>query len=116
MAKYRVKGAVAVVKLSDGGERYVSHGTFLPADADKDHLNHLVQVGLVEPVDVKVSAVVVDGGTEVTPDADQPPAEDGQADFDGLNLDELRGYAAEHGIDLGGATRKADIIAVLQAQ
>lgn len=30
-------------------------------------------------------------------------------------VDELTAYATEHGIDLGGATKKADILAVIEA-
>ena len=39
----------------------------------------------------------------------------GEVDLDQLDLAGLRAYAAEHGIDLGGAVRKPDIAAVIQA-
>ncbi len=44
---YQVVGAVAVVKTT-GGDRYLYRGAVLPANADRDHINHLVAVGLVE--------------------------------------------------------------------
>ena len=39
----------------------------------------------------------------------------GVVDLQTLNLAELRDLADEQGVDLGGATRKADIIAALSA-
>lgn len=35
-------------------------------------------------------------------------------DFEHMKIDELKAYADEHGVDLGEATKKADIIAVLE--
>lgn len=35
--------------------------------------------------------------------------------FDSMKVEELKEYAAENGIDLGDATKKADIIAVIKA-
>ena len=35
--------------------------------------------------------------------------------FSGMKVDELKAYAAEHNIDLGEATKKDDIIAVISA-
>lgn len=42
---------------------------------------------------------------------------EGEADakpIDKMNVDELKGYAAEHKIDLGEATKKADILKIIQ--
>lgn len=42
---------------------------------------------------------------------------EGEADVktpDKMNLDELKAYAAENNIDLGEATKKADILKVIQ--
>lgn len=42
---------------------------------------------------------------------------EGEADakpIDKMNVDELKGYAAEHKIDLGDATKKADILKIIQ--
>lgn len=55
---YRVKGAVAVVELDDGkpelgtGRRiYLDHGVGVPAEAKKAHVEHLLNVGLIESTD-----------------------------------------------------------------
>ncbi len=39
---------------------------------------------------------------------------DAEKSIDKMNLDELKAYAAEHGIDLGDAAKKADILKVIQ--
>lgn len=36
-------------------------------------------------------------------------------DLTALKINELKAYAAEHGIDLGGAAKKADLVAVIAA-
>lgn len=46
-------------------------------------------------------------GPDVTSD-DQP------VDFDMMTRDQLRDHAADQGIDLAGATKKADIVAAIQ--
>jgi len=43
---------------------------------------------------------------------DEPEADDG--DLKKLTVDQLKGLAAERGVDLGDATKKADIIAALE--
>ena len=53
---------------------------------------------------------------EPAAEADLPDEVDGlPEDLRALNLAELREIAQEQGVDLGGATRKADIIAALSA-
>lgn len=53
---------------------------------------------------------------EPAAEADLPDeADDLPEDLRALNLAELREVAKEQGVDLGGATRKADIIAALSA-
>ncbi|MGX1932048.1 Rho termination factor N-terminal domain-containing protein [Microbacterium resistens] len=42
-------------------------------------------------------------------------AEQETADISKLKVDELRAYAEEHGIDLGDAKKKADIVSVIEA-
>lgn len=37
------------------------------------------------------------------------------ATFDAMKADELKAYAGEHGIDLGEATKKADIVQTIRA-
>ena len=38
-----------------------------------------------------------------------------QVDFDGMKVAELKAYAEENGIDLGEATKKADILSAIKA-
>lgn len=53
---------------------------------------------------------------EPAAEADLPDeADDLPEDLRALNLAELREIAKDQGVDLGGATRKADIIAALSA-
>lgn len=40
---------------------------------------------------------------------------DGPKPIDKMTVDELKTYAAEHGIDLGDATKKNDILAKIEA-
>ena len=57
-----------------------------------------------------------DAEDEPAAEADLPDeADDLPEDLRALNLAELREVAKEQGVDLGGATRKADIIAALSA-
>lgn len=48
-------------------------------------------------------------------DPDKAAEDDLPEDLQALNLAELREIAKDQGVDLGGATRKADIIAALSA-
>ena len=97
MAAYRVK-AGAVVAVIGGSDRYLERGVVLPEGVE--NIDHLKAVGLVE---------------EVALDEPDEPAGEESVDLDALNLDELRTYAAENGIDIGDATRKADIRAAIDA-
>lgn len=61
----------------------------------------------------------IETGERTTAPVDVSPAEgivnDGDVvDFEHMKIDELKAYADEHGVDLGEATKKADIIAVLE--
>ena len=53
----------------------------------------------------------VEWGDEPPP---PPPVPAATVDLSGLTVAELRAYAAENDVDLGGATRKADILKALQ--
>lgn len=74
-----------------------------------------VQPGQIATFDDEQAAQLVDGGYGIY--ADEPAAhQPTEVPLTSMTVPELRAYAAEHGVDLGGATRKADIIAALQAQ
>ena len=103
MAGYIVTAPVAVVRI--GNEyHYFSRGTVFTEGANIDHL---CAVGLIEPIG---------DGPSADPGLPNEAAEDDlPEDLQALNLAELREIAKEQGVDLGGATRKADIIAALSA-
>lgn len=103
MAGYIVTGPVAVVRI--GNEyHYFRRGTVFTEGANA---GHLCAVGLIEPFG---------DGPSADPDLPNEAAEDDlPEDLQALNLAELREIAKEQGVDLGGATRKADIIAALSA-
>lgn len=108
---YRVSGEYAYVTVGEPGGNGVVHlqsrGSIIGEGVDQAVIDHLVSVGLVEQFD------------------DEAPEEDAQdAPVEGydegvtladLDLGGLRAYAADHGIDLAGATKKADILAAIQA-
>ena len=109
---YIVTAPVAVVTVPLGKNasqvRFLEQGASLPDGIDQAQLDHLVAIGFIEPAD--------DG----QPDDGQP--DDGQPD-DGqpakpvgeMTVEELKAYAAEHNIDLTGASKKDDILAAIQA-
>lgn len=65
--------------------------------------------GVFETNDEAVAEKLKGMGYEVTGEADAV-----EKSIDKMNLDELKAYAAEHNIDLGEATKKADILKVIQ--
>ena len=101
MSGHVVTGRVVKVSVGDARgntvARVLRRGSALPEG--------VVARGLIEAV-------------EPDAPADEPqgePAGEESVDLDALNLDELRTYAAENGIDIGDATRKADIRAAIDA-
>ena len=98
---YIVTAPVAVVTVPLGKNasqvRFLEQGTVLPHGIAQDQLDHLVSIGFIEQ-------------------ADDDPADPDPAKPDGdMTVDELKAYAAEHGIDLTGASKKDDILAAIQA-
>lgn len=63
--------------------------------------------GVFETNDEAVAEKLKCMGYEVTGEADAKPIED-------MKVDELKAYAAENNIDLGEATKKADILKIIQ--
>lgn len=62
----------------------------------------------VDPYEVQPEPVEAQPAAE-----DEPSGTSDAPDFSAMGLAELREYAAAHEIDLGEATRKADIVAIL---
>lgn len=63
--------------------------------------------GVFETNDEALAFSLKSMGYKVEGEADAKP-------IDKMNVDELKGYAAEHKIDLGEATKKADILKIIQ--
>lgn len=117
---YIVTGPAAVVIIA-GRRRYLDRDDIVPDGADQARIDHLLDVGLIAALpEPEPSNEPADPG----PDGGSGDA-DGEAPADGddtgdqlltdLDLAGLRALAAERGVDLQGATRKADIIAALEA-
>ena len=73
-----------------------------------DIARHLIQQGRARQVPSEVPAGVLDEG-QSTGQGDPRPV------TDTMTVDELKAYAAERSIDLGDATKKADILTTIQA-
>ncbi len=121
MSSYIVTGPAAVVIVA-GKRRYLDRDDLVPAGADEARIKHLLAVGLIAE-QPQPEADTEDpeqaGGDPAGKNPEGTPADDGagqdQTVPPDLNLDALRALAAERGVDLQGATRKADIIAALEA-
>ena len=97
-----VRIALASYRRADGAETYAMLGETVDVHPDD-----------LERFDRLNGAAIA----EDEPEADPDEAAEGDLpeDLQALNLAELREIAKEQGVDLGGATRKADIIAALSA-
>ena len=97
-----VRIALASYRRADEAETYAMLGETVDVHPDD-----------LERFDRLNGAAIV----EDEPEADPDEAAEGDLpeDLQALNLAELREIAKEQGVDLGGATRKADIIAALSA-
>ncbi len=118
---YRVSGEYAYVTTGDPDGNGVVHlrekGSIIGPDVDQSVIDHLVSVGLVEEFELDPEPQTdLDDGDDTGNDGDDSGNSDSQGpDLDAMNLDQLRKHAEEHSIDLAGATKKADIIAAIQA-
>lgn len=92
---YHVSGAAAVVSVG-GTEVYLYRGATVPDGAT--NLEHLLSVGLVE----------AGPDLEVIEEAAVPEW------HDGLTNDQIKQIAKDEGIDLVGATAKADLILAVE--
>lgn len=113
----RVVGALVVVEVSDPRrEVYLESGALVPDTAIASCVARLIGEGLIAEFAGKDdSEPEPEPVVEAIPVAGDAPGQDVRQDFESMNLDELRTYAGEHGVDLAGATRKADIIAAITA-
>ena len=98
-----VRIALASYRRADEAETYAMLGETVDVHPDD-----------LERFDRLNGAAIVEAEPEADPDLPDE-ADDLPEDLQALNLAELREIAKEQGVDLGGATRKADIIAALSA-
>lgn len=98
-----VRIALASYRRTDEAETYAMLGETV--DVHPDDLERFDRLNGDE---------VAEDEPEADPDLPDE-ADDLPEDLQALNLAELREIAKEQGVDLGGATRKADIIAALSA-
>lgn len=90
MAKYKVIGAVAVVRRKDKSERYIYRGAEFDADgADEKNIEHLVNTKLI----AKVKETKADGGEVQIPEG---------APKESWTVAQLEAFAKREGIDLAG--------------
>ena len=93
---YVVTAAVAMVTVPLGKDtslvRFLEEGAVVPEQVDQQQIDHLLSVGLI----------AADDG--------QPAKPVGE-----MTVEELKAYAAEHNIDLTGASKKDYILAAIQA-
>ena len=98
-----VRIALASYRRADEAETYAMLGETVDVHPDD-----------LERFDRLNGAAIAEAEPEADPDLPDE-ADDLPEDLQALNLAELREIAKDQGVDLGGATRKADIIAALSA-
>lgn len=82
-------------------------------DLPDERARPLVDNGFATAVDEPARPRLRDG-LRLKDKAPAPPAGPQEKPIEKRTLDELKAYAAEHGIELGEATLKADVLAVIQ--
>ena len=103
MSVRTVRIALASYRRTDEAETYAMLGETVDVHPDD-----------LERFDRLNGDAIAEDEPEADPDLPDE-ADDLPEDLQALNLAELRELAKEQGVDLGGATRKADIIAALSA-
>lgn len=97
-----VVGAVAVIRMADGGDRYLYRGAIVdPEQFDEKSVKHVLSLGLVAEVEVQAETVEPD-----FPEGD--PSEEWTAK-------QLDAYAAAEGLDIGSAKTKPEKVAAIAA-
>lgn len=104
MSGHVVTAAAVKVSIGDPGgntiARILRRGSVVPDGVDADKLTELEKRGLISK----------QAATTVEPAEDDPAKPVGE-----MTAEELKAYAAEHNIDLTGASKKDDILAAIQA-
>lgn len=100
MTQQHIVIASAVVVDVEGENRYLYRGAIVPASTSEADLERLTELHLIAPQDAPEVEELVAAST--APDAS-------------WTVKNLRTYASEHGIDLGGATLKEDVLKAIAA-
>ncbi len=120
MTTYVVIGPAADILV--GGRRItLDRGAPVPPAADQSRVEHLLAVRLIAPVASPEPAPEPEGDPqqEQAPVTQQrvpepsPTAPVQEPEYTNMKLDELRAFAASRNINLAGATKRDDIIAIL---
>lgn len=96
----------AAAALREDGSEFPVDGLYIPFNT--------MQAGLELALAQQAEAIHASYKTEEKP---EEPNGDGKADkinFDDMTVEALRAFAEENGVDLGGASKKADIIRTLR--
>lgn len=95
MTVYKVNGPVAVLSVKEGGERYLYGNAVFPGDGFTEaSVAHLLEVGVISEVE----------------DAVEVPEGDPS---DAWTVKQLDAYASREGVDVAGASNKAEKLALL---
>jgi len=84
-----------------------------PGCADDNPITRMIKEGEIISGDL-AKVAVGEGWAEEVADDDVEVDDREAPDFAEMNIGQLKAFAAERQIDLGAATRKAEIIAVLE--
>lgn len=94
-----VTSALVIAKAEDGSDVYLYRGAPVPSHIDSKEVARLVEGGFIEEVKASES------------ERDYPDGEPAET----WKGDQLKAYARDNKIDLGGATNKADMVAAIAA-
>jgi hypothetical protein len=93
-----------VMREHEGDRFYKTGETRTMSEADA---KHLVVLGVLSPIE--------GGKSEPAPkNKAEGAADNNKSDYEDMTVAELKEYAEKNGIDLGDATKKADIIAAIE--
>lgn len=100
---------ITMLTLAAGPERTLEAGrTYdVPGDVPRDVAEQLLDGGYAVPVGGRAKPAAKTPKT--------PPGGEAAGPLDKLKVEELKAYAAENELDLGGATKRDDILAAIKA-
>lgn len=116
---YRVIGDFAAVTTGEpdgnGVVQILERGAVVPDGVHQSVIDHLVTVGQIEHQPEEQAEGEDDADTTRGQETGDPADGEDSPVLSKLDLNGLRALAADRGVDLTGITKKADIIAALEA-